>query len=162
MAAFGTIQCLKIDQSEVLGKLNRQCFDLRVSPSVFRLQTPIEIQSMDSLLLAIHLQLKTDGANPSLTISEARAPSVEVPQDCRSSSREQRTVPSGQSYTGPTPLTNVSVGQFMAFFCRPLMMISRTCVRSIILVSISMMSGCSLAPLMNSSNVNSPVGTTEG
>lgn len=47
--------------------------------------------------------------------------------------------------------------QFTAFFCCwPLIMISRTLVRSIILVSISMMSGCSLAPLMNSSSVSSP------
>lgn len=45
---------------------------------------------------------------------------------------------------------------FTEFFCWPLIMISRTLVRSIILVSISMMSGWSLAPLMNSSNVSSP------
>lgn len=46
--------------------------------------------------------------------------------------------------------------QLMAFFCWPRTMISRTLERSIILVSISMMSGCSRAPLMNSSSVNSP------
>lgn len=46
--------------------------------------------------------------------------------------------------------------QFTAFLCWPLTMISRTLVRSIILVSMSMMSGWSLAPLMNSSSVSSP------
>lgn len=46
--------------------------------------------------------------------------------------------------------------QLIAFFFWPLRMISRTLVRSIILVSISMMSGWSLAPLMNSSSVSSP------
>lgn len=56
----------------------------------------------------------------------------------------------------PPPRPNVSAAQLMAFFCCPLTMISRTWVRSIILVSISMMSGCSLAPLMNSSSVSSP------
>lgn len=45
---------------------------------------------------------------------------------------------------------------FIVFLFWPLIMISRTWERSIILVSISMMSGCSLAPLMNSSSVNSP------
>lgn len=45
---------------------------------------------------------------------------------------------------------------FIMFFFWPLIMIPRTWERSIILVSISMMSGCSLAPLMNSSRVNSP------
>lgn len=49
---------------------------------------------------------------------------------------------------------------FVVFFFWPLIMISRTWERSIILVSISMMSGCSLAPLMNSSNVNSPDDTS--
>lgn len=49
---------------------------------------------------------------------------------------------------------------FIVFFFWPLMMISRTWERSIILVSISMMSGCSLAPLMNSSSVNSPDDTS--
>ena len=51
--------------------------------------------------------------------------------------------------------------QFTAFFCWPLMMISRTLVRSIILLSMSMMSGCSLAPLMNSSRVSSPEDTRQ-
>lgn len=45
---------------------------------------------------------------------------------------------------------------FIVFLFWPLIMISRTWERSIILVSISMMSGCSRAPLMNSSSVNSP------
>lgn len=45
------------------------------------------------------------------------------------------------------------------FFCRPLIMISRTWVRSIILVSISMMSGWSWDPLINSSSVSSPEDT---
>lgn len=45
------------------------------------------------------------------------------------------------------------------FFCRPLIMISRTWVRSIILVSMSMMSGCSWDPLINSSSVSSPEDT---
>lgn len=53
------------------------------------------------------------------------------------------------------PVLLVTV-QFIGSFFWPLMMISSTWVRSIILVSISMMSGCSLAPLMNSSSVNSP------
>lgn len=51
---------------------------------------------------------------------------------------------------------NSSHNHFKAFLFWPLMMISRTWVRSIILVSMSMMSGCSLAPLMNSSSVSSP------
>lgn len=50
---------------------------------------------------------------------------------------------------------------FIVFFFWPLTMISRTWERSIILVSISMMSGCSLAPLMNSSSVNSPDDTKQ-
>lgn len=49
---------------------------------------------------------------------------------------------------------------FIVFLFWPLIMISRTWERSIILVSISMMSGCSLAPLMNSSSVNSPCDTS--
>lgn len=50
---------------------------------------------------------------------------------------------------------------FKVFCFWPLIMISRTWERSIILVSISMMSGCSLAPLMNSSSVNSPDDTKQ-
>lgn len=50
----------------------------------------------------------------------------------------------------------MSALQFSPFFRWPLTIISKTCVRSIIRVSMSMMSGCSLAPLMNSSSVSSP------
>lgn len=125
-----------------------------------------------------------------LTIAGAPACFIESTQNCRSSSRERRTVPllplgqesvvhrapqsrsvqflvwqcemgpgapsAGPKPFPPTPAPNVPTAQFMAFFCWPLTMISRTWVRSIILVSISMMSGCSLAPLMNSSSVSSP------
>lgn len=48
--------------------------------------------------------------------------------------------------------------QSLILFSLPFTMISRTGVRSIRFLSISVMSGCSLAPSMNSSNVNSPVG----
>lgn len=87
-----------------LKKWNRHCFDLRVSHSIFRLQASIEIQLRDSSLLVIHLQLESDGANPSLMISGARVLIVESPENCRSSGREQFLCwlqGKGQSCTGP-------------------------------------------------------------
>lgn len=70
----------------------------------------------------------------------------------------QNTVRWSSHNGGNNVLLNCRVPHCQAlsgFFC-PLTIISKTWVRSIILVSISMISGCSLAPVMNSSKVSSP------
>lgn len=92
-------KCLKIEKSEVKKKTTKslqatKICGSRVSHSIFRLHTSIEIQSRDSLFLVIHLELKADGATPTADdLLELKLTLLKVRTVGAQAGMQQRTVP---------------------------------------------------------------------